>query len=135
MLRWPRYGLKAQSKTGRCSGFNPLGTVWPPSVDVFNGVEFLDVRDDALGFLGAVAQPAQRFGHRAVDDLQQAAARQQLVLHQRDVGLDAGRVAVHQEGDGAGGRQHGDLRVAIARCAAAFERAVPGTCAPLLSDN
>ncbi len=32
-------------------------------LDVFNRVEFLDVGDDALDFLRAVAQPAQRFGH------------------------------------------------------------------------
>ena len=52
--------------------------------------------------------------HRLVDDLQHAAAGEQLVFHQRDVGLDAGGVAIHEEADGAGGREHGDLRVAVA---------------------
>ena len=43
-----------------------------------------------------------------------AAAHQLLVLDERDVGLDAGGVAVHHEADGAGGRQHRDLAVAVA---------------------
>ncbi len=53
-------------------------------------------------------------GHRLVDDLEVAAAGELLELHEREVGLDAGGVAVHQEPDGAGGREHGRLRVAVA---------------------
>ena len=43
-----------------------------------------------------------------------AAADELLELHQGEVGLDAGGVAVHHEADGAGGRQDGGLRVAPA---------------------
>ena len=63
----------------------------------------LDLRDLGL----AVAQRAQGLRHGLVDDLEVAAAGQLLELHQREVGLDAGGVAVHDEADGAGGRDHG----------------------------
>ena len=82
----------------------------------------LDLGD--LGF--AVAERAQGFGHRAVDDLPIAAAGELLELHQREVGLDAGGVAVHHQADGAGGRDHGGLRIAVAVLFAEFERLVPG---------
>ena len=42
-----------------------------------------------------------------------------LVLDQGDVGLDAGRVAIHQEADRAGGGQHRGLGIAEAVAAAA----------------
>ena len=82
----------------------------------------LDLGD--LGF--AVAERAQRFRHRAVDDLEVAAAGELLELHQREVGLDAGGVAIHHQADGAGGRDHGGLRVAVAVLLAERERLVPG---------
>ena len=63
--------------------------------------------------------------HGAVDNLQQAAAREQFVFHQGDVGFHAGRVAVHEKGNRAGRREHRDLRVAKTRFPAAFQRAVP----------
>ena len=82
----------------------------------------LDLGD--VGF--AIAERAQRFRHRAVDDLEVAAAGELLELHQREVGLDAGGVAIHHQADGAGGRDHGRLRVAVAVLLAERERAVPG---------
>ena len=74
---------------------------------------------DGIGFdLGdvafAVAERAQRFRHRAVDDLEVAAAGELLELHQREVRLDAGGVAIHHEADGAGRRDDGRLRIAVA---------------------
>ena len=72
-----------------------------------------------------VAEHAQRFRHRAVDDLEVAAAGELLELHQREVGLDAGGVAIHHQADGAGRRDHRHLRVAEAVRAAELERAVP----------
>ena len=72
-----------------------------------------------------VAQPLERHRHGAVDDLHQAAADELLVLDQRDVRLDAGGVAVHHEADGAGGREHRGLGVAIAEVLAQLERLVP----------
>ena len=82
----------------------------------------LDLGD--LGF--AVAERAQGLRHRAVDDLPVAAAGQLLELHQREVGLDAGGVAVHHQADGAGGRDHGGLCVAVAVAFAELQRLVPG---------
>ena len=71
----------------------------------------------------------------AIHDLQHAAAGEQFVFHQRDVGLDPGRVAIHQERDRAGRREHGDLRVAITVLLPSSQRADPSNCALLLSDN
>ena len=82
----------------------------------------LDLGDLAL----AIAERAQRRGHRVVDDLEVAAAGELLELHQREIGLDAGGVAIHDEADRAGRRDHGGLRVAIAVLLAERERRVPG---------
>ena len=82
----------------------------------------LDLGDLAL----AVAERAQRVGDGAVDDLEVAAAGELLELHQREVGLDAGGVAIHDEADRAGRRDHGRLGVAIAVLLAELERRVPG---------
>ncbi len=62
----------------------------------------------------AVAERAQGVGHGAVDDLEIAAAGELLELDQREIGLDAGRVAVHDEADRAGRGDHRDLGVAVA---------------------
>ena len=79
-----------------------------------------------LGDLGlAVAERAQRLRHGLVDDLEVAAAGELLELHQREVGLDAGGVAVHHQADGAGRRDHGGLRVAVAVLLAERQRACP----------
>ena len=82
----------------------------------------LDLGD--LGF--AVAERAQRIGHGPVDDLEVAAAGELLELHEREVGLDAGGVAIHHEADRAGGRDDGGLRVAVAVRLAELQRPVPG---------
>ena len=60
-----------------------------------------------------------------IDDLHQPAADELLVFDQRDVGLHAGRVAVHHEADGAGRREHGGLRVAVAEILAELDGLVP----------
>ena len=82
----------------------------------------LDLGDLRFG----VAEHAQGLRHRAVDDLEVAAAGELLELDQREVGLDAGGVAIHHQADGAGRRDHRDLRVAVAVLLAERERAVPG---------
>ena len=80
-----------------------------------------------LGDVGrAIAEHAQRLRHGAVDDLEIAAAGELLELDQREIRLDAGGVAVHDEADGAGRRDHGRLGVAEAVLGAERERAVPG---------
>jgi hypothetical protein len=61
-----------------------------------------------------VAQLAQGPRDGLVDDLHRAAADELLELHQREVRLDAGGVAVHHEADGPGRGEHGGLRVAEA---------------------
>ena len=49
-----------------------------------------------------------------LDDLESASTCEQFVFYERDIGLDAGGVAIHEEADGAGGCEHGDLCVAVA---------------------
>ena len=83
------------------------------------------MRDDLLNFRRRITETLERVGHTTVDDLQHAAAGEEFVFHERDVRLDAGGVAVHEEGDGAGGREHGDLRIAVAVLLALGERGVP----------
>ena len=85
----------------------------------------VDVLDDVVDLRRGVAEPLERHRHRLVDDLHHAAADQLLVLDERDVRLDAGGVAVHHEADGAGRRQHGGLRVAVAEVLAELHRIVP----------
>ncbi len=73
-----------------------------------------DVSQDGLALVGAVAEVFQGRFDTLVGDLEVAAAGEFLELHQREVRLDAGGVAVHQQADGAGRRQQGRLRVAVA---------------------
>jgi hypothetical protein len=89
----------------------------------------LDFRE--VGF--AVAERAQGFRHRAVDDLEIAAAGELLELHEREVGLDARGVAIHHEADRARGRDHRRLRIAEAVLLAELDRLVPG--APACSER
>ncbi len=79
----------------------------------------------ALDLGVVVAEPAQRPRHRLVHDLEVPAAGQLLELHQREIGLDAGGVAVHQQSDRAGRREHGGLGVAVAVPLAEPDRLVP----------
>ena len=106
-------------------GLEPASTGFPVLLDVLDGVKFFNVGNDVFHLVRRVAQPRQCVGHGAVHDLQRPAAGEQLVLHQRDVRLDAGRVAVHEKRDRAGRRQHGDLRVAVAVLAALGQGRLP----------
>ena len=80
---------------------------------------------DLLDLLLGVAERLQRQRHGAVDDRHLPAADELLELDQREVRLDAGRVAVHQEGDRAGRREHRGLRVAVAVTLAELDGLVP----------
>src|SRR3984893_13369184 len=73
-----------------------------------------------------IAEHPQRFRHRAVDDLEIAAARELLELDQRKVGLDAGGVAIHDPADRAGRGDHRTLTIAVTVLLAKQERAIPG---------
>ena len=56
--------------------------------------------------VGVVAELAERARHRLVHELHRAAADELLRLDERELGLDAGGVAVHHQPDRAGGREH-----------------------------
>src|ERR671922_174762 len=75
--------------------------------------------------IGRVAERRERQRHRLVDDRHLTAADQLLELDEREVRLDAGRVAVHQEGDRPGGGEHRRLRVAVAVLLAERDGLVP----------
>ena len=72
-----------------------------------------------------VAELEERGRDRVVHDLDHASANQLLVLDEREVRLDAGGVAVHHEADGASGREHSDLSVAVSELLAVSEGFVP----------
>ena len=91
-----------------------------------DGASLVDVRDDLAGLLGGVVELHQRLGHGVVDDLDDAAADQLLVLDECEVGLNAGGVAIHHEADCASGSEHGDLGILVAELFAVSEGGVPG---------
>ncbi len=91
----------------------------------FDCVVLVDIGQDSFDRRLVVAERPQGERHGLVDDLQHSAAGELLVLHQRDVGLDSRRVAVHQEADRAGRGEHGRLRVSVAVLAATREHVVP----------
>ena len=91
----------------------------------FDGAGGVDVADDGVGLLVRVRELEQRRGDGLVDDFDHAAADQLFVFHQSQIGLDAGGVAIHHEADGAGGREDGDLGVAVAELFAVGESFVP----------
>src|SRR5205085_2504105 len=62
--------------------------------------------------------------HGLIDDLEVPAAGELLELDEGEIGLDAGRVAVHDEADGAGRGDDGHLGVAEPVLDAEFEHAV-----------
>ena len=82
------------------------------------------VGEDLVDLFGAVAELAQGGRDGLVDDLEEALADQLLVLDEGDVRLHPGRIAIHHERDRAGGREDGDLGVAIAVGLAELERLV-----------
>ena len=125
ICRWPRQaierpppiGASEQSNTARCSGLSPGA----PSMVAVR----VDVIDDLRNLLRRIAELHQRLRNGVVDDFDDAAADQPLLLYQRKVGLDAGGVAIHHEADGAGGSEHGNLRILVAVLFAEFESGVP----------
>ena len=95
----------------------------------FDGAGRVDVADDGVDLIVVISKLEERGRYGVVDDLDHSAANQLLVLDQRKIGLDAGRVAIHHEADGAGRREHRDLRVAVAMPLAVRERLIPAVAA------
>src|SRR5262249_30099401 len=91
----------------------------------FDGASGIDVADDIVGLFAGVAEFEESRWNRVVDDLNHAAADQLLVLHQCQIGLDAGSVAVHHEPYRSRGCKDCDLRVAIAVLLAVGKCVVP----------
>ncbi len=118
---WP-CGLIARSPTAT-SKTERSSSLRPGRPD--DRVVLADVRLDLLDLLVAVAERLQRERHRAVDDRHLPAADELLELHEREVRLDAGRVAVHEERDRPRRREHGGLRVAVAVAVAELDGVVP----------
>ena len=85
----------------------------------------VEVRLDLLDLRLGVAERLQGERDGAVDDRHLPAADELLELDEREVGLDAGRVAVHQERDRPGRREHGGLGVAVAVALAELDGLVP----------
>ena len=84
------------------------------------------VGHDVVDLDRGVAEGLERERQALVGDLEVAAARELLELHQGEVGLDAGGVAIHDEADGAGRGEDRDLGVAVAELLAEPDRPVPG---------
>ena len=84
------------------------------------------IGDDLGNLRLTIAKRFQRRRNRAVDDLEIAATRQFLELHQREVRLDSRRVAIHDQTDGAGRGHDGGLGVAVAVLFAQPQRGIPG---------
>ncbi len=91
----------------------------------FDRIFTVDVAEDRFDGRLVVAQGLERERHGLIDDLEHAATGQLLVLHQRDIGFDAGRVAIHHEADRAGRSKHGRLGIAEAVGLARGEHVVP----------
>ena len=70
------------------------------------------MRDDRFHLLRRIAQLDERLRNGVIHNLDNAAAYQLLVLHERQIGLNAGRIAIHHETDGSGGSKHCHLSIA-----------------------
>ncbi|CAB4880275.1 unannotated protein [freshwater metagenome] len=84
-----------------------------------------DVFDDRFHRLFGVAHPSKGPRNRLVHDLHGPAADQLLELHEREVRLDARRVAVHHETDRSGGCQNRGLGVAPPVLLPQFQAGLP----------
>src|ERR1051325_4177738 len=98
---------------------------------VFDSVERVDMRDDTLDLIRAVAKLFQRRFNRLVNNLEHAASGEELVFYQRNVGFDSCCVEIHEETDCARGREHSYLRIAISVTFPNFRRVFPRICSLL----
>ena len=85
------------------------------------------VGGDFLDLFLIVAQLFQGRRDRGVDDLEVAAAGELFELHQGEIRLHPCGVAVHDQPDGSGRRDRGDLSVAVAVALPLLQSLVPDT--------
>ena len=85
----------------------------------------LDVGGDRACLGLRVPESSQRGRNGPVDELQHPAAHELLVLHERDVRLDTGGVAVEHEADRPGGGEQAHLGVAVSVIGAKRQGVVP----------
>ena len=127
MRRWPMGDMAAPPALGRGrrnrrrAGASPRRWGAPSRVPLRSSQASISSASGA-----AVSQAAQGLPHAAVDDPEHPAAHQALVLDQGDVRLHPGGVAVHHEGDGARGRQHGNLGISVSVGFSQGQGLVPG---------
>ena len=98
--------------------------LWLEVRRALDGLVLGQVGEDLVDLFRAVAELAQGRRDGLVDDLEEALADELLVLDERDVRLDPGRIAIHHEGDRAGRGEDGDLGVPVAVGLAELERLV-----------
>src|SRR5262249_21352415 len=80
--------------------------------------------DDVVDLGLRITEPVQGRRDGGVDDLEVAAAGQLLELDQGKIRLNTGGIAIHDQGDGAGRCDAGNLGVAIAKALAEMEHVV-----------
>src|SRR6185369_7321139 len=91
----------------------------------FDGSGGVDEADDGVALVFGVAELEERRWNRLIDDLDHSAADQLFEFNEREIGFDAGGIAIHHEADGSGGGQYGDLRVAVSVLFAVSESLIP----------
>src|SRR5579863_87884 len=91
----------------------------------FNRPRSIDVADNSVSLLVCIPQLEQRCGYSVVNDFDHSSADQLLVLHQSQIRLDAGSVAIHHETDGSGGSEDRHLSVSVAELLTQGESFVP----------
>ena len=91
----------------------------------FDGLVIVDSVADVFDVIGTVAESFQGHRYGSVDDLEHAAAGEEFVFDQSDIGLDPGGVAVHHEADGSCGGKDGSLSISESVMGTCVERFVP----------
>ena len=108
--------------------------LWLEVRRALDGLVLGQVGEDLVDLFRAIAELAQGGRDGLVDDLEEALADELLVLDERDVRLDPGRIAIHHESDRAGRGEDGDLGVPVAVLLAELERlVVDGRAAAIMS--
>ena len=70
------------------------------------------ILDDLVNLFRLVAQVLERKRYTLVDDLEVSTTGQLLEFNESKIGLNTGSIAVHNQSNGAGRCNHGDLSIA-----------------------